>query len=143
MSPHAADRASDHLFTVMCSLCCPVCVHCFFKLCVYIYIILCIYSWLCWVFTAARVFLQLRRAWALSRTRASVVAAPGLWSADSGDVVHGLGCSTACGIFPYQDSSPCLLHRWADSLPVSRVHFLNLSVSPISKRPLENRNILL
>ena len=24
-----------------------------------------------------------------------------------------------------------------------RVHFLNLSVSPISKRPLENRNILL
>ena len=36
-------------------------------------------------------------------TRASVV------------VVHGLSCSTACGIFPDQGSNPCPLHWQVDS----------------------------
>ena len=33
-------------------------------------------------------------------------------------VVHGLGCSTACGIFPDQGSNPCLLHWHVDSYPL-------------------------
>ena len=34
-------------------------------------------------------------------------------------MVHRLGCSTACGIFPDQGLNPCLLHWQADSLPLS------------------------
>ena len=56
-------------------------------------------------------------------TRASVVVAHGLqqlWlaglqSTDSVVVVHGLGCSMACGIFPDQGSNPCPLHWQVDS----------------------------
>ena len=54
----------------------------------------------------------------LQGERASVVAAPGLWSTGSA-VVHGLRCSTACGIFPDQGLNPCLLHWQVDSLPLS------------------------
>ena len=33
-------------------------------------------------------------------------------------VVHGLSCSTTCGIFPDQGSNPCPLHWQADSQPL-------------------------
>ena len=45
--------------------------------------------------------------------------APGLQSADSVVVVHGLSCSTARGIFPDHGLDPCLLHWQVDSLPLS------------------------
>ena len=48
-------------------------------------------------------------------TLASVVVARGLQSAGSVAVAHGLSCSTACGIFPDQDSNPCPLHWQVDS----------------------------
>ena len=35
-------------------------------------------------------------------------------------MVHGLSCSAACGIFPNQESNPCLLPWQADSSPLSR-----------------------
>ena len=31
----------------------------------------------------------------------------------------GFSCSAACGIFPDQGSNLCLLHWWADSLPLN------------------------
>ena len=42
--------------------------------------------------------------------RASVVAAPGLWSAGSVAVVHRLSCSVAYGILPDQGWNLCLQH---------------------------------
>ena len=50
--------------------------------------------------------------------RAPVVVARGLWSAGSVVVGHGLSCSTACGIFPDQESNSCPLHWQADSYPL-------------------------
>ena len=41
---------------------------------------------------------------------ASVTAVPMLQSTGSIVVAHGLGCSTACEIFPDQESILCLLH---------------------------------
>ena len=35
--------------------------------------------------------------------------------------MHGLSCSTACGIFLNQGSNPCLLHWQAGSLPLSHL----------------------
>ena len=112
--------------------------------------------WLCWVFVAAWAFLWLRSAGAalqlqceaprcggfarwvarLQGTRAvvaervgSAVAAAGLQSTGSVVVVHGLSCFVACGIFPNQESNPCLLHWQEDSLPLSHqgspVYFLS------------------
>ena len=49
----------------------------------------------------------------------SVVAVPRLQSIGSIIVAHGLNCSVACGIFPDQESNPCLLHLQVDSLPPS------------------------
>ena len=46
----------------------------------------------------------------LQGARASVVAAPGLYSTGSVVVIHRLNCSMACGIFPGQGLNPCLLH---------------------------------
>ena len=43
-------------------------------------------------------------------TWSSVVAARGLSSTGSVVVVHGLGCSTACGLFSDQGSNLYLLH---------------------------------
>ena len=57
-------------------------------------------------------------AWALAHV-GSVVVAPRLWSTGSTVVVLGLSCSKACEIFPDQESSLCLLHWQADSLPLS------------------------
>ena len=56
-------------------------------------------------------------------TLASVVAAQGLTScgswalerAGSVDVVHGICCSTACGILPDHESNPCPLRWQGDS----------------------------
>ena len=62
--------------------------------------------------------LLLSRARALG-TRAPGVGGPGLQSTGSVAVAHGLSCSGACGIFLAQGSNPCLLHRQADSLPLS------------------------
>ena len=67
----------------------------------------------------------------------SVVAAPGLQSTDSIAVVHGLSCSTACGIFPDQGLNPCLPHLQADSLPLSHQR------SPEKCFKLCDRNIIL
>ena len=41
-----------------------------------------------------------------------------LWSTGSAIVAHGPSRSTACGIFPDQDSNPCPLHWQADSQPL-------------------------
>ena len=49
---------------------------------------------------------------------ASLVVAPGLKSAGSVLLAHGLSCSLACGIFLGQGSNPCLLHWQADSYPL-------------------------
>ena len=62
----------------------------------------------------------------------SLVAAHGLWgtraltpvvsrlqSTGSVVVVHGLSCSTTCGVFMAQGYNPCLLHWQVDSLPLS------------------------
>ena len=48
----------------------------------------------------------------------SVVVARRFQSARSVAVVHGLSCSTACGIFPDQGSNPCPLHWQEDSSPL-------------------------
>ena len=49
----------------------------------------------------------------------SAVAAAGLQSTGSVVVAHGICCFLASGFFPDQESNPCLLHRQADSLPLS------------------------
>ena len=43
------------------------------------------------------------------------------WLESTGSVVeaHELNCPKACGIFPDQESNPCLLNWQADSLPLS------------------------
>ena len=48
----------------------------------------------------------------------SVLAPPGLSSADPLVVLHGLSCCAACGIFPDQGSNPCPQHQQADSSPL-------------------------
>ena len=45
----------------------------------------------------------------------SVVVARGLLSTSSIVVVHGLSCSSACGILLYQGSNPCPLDSQVDS----------------------------
>ena len=59
-----------------------------------------------------------RRARALDM-QASAVEASRLYSTGSVVVGNGLSCSLACGIFLAQGSNLCLLHRQADSLPLS------------------------
>ena len=101
---------------------------------------LCIfYFWLCWGFVAmCRLFCygewgyslvavhglllavaSLVAEHGLQDTQVSVVAAPGVQSTGSVVVVLELSCSAACGIFPDQESNPCLLHWQADSSPLS------------------------
>ena len=53
-------------------------------------------------------------------------------------VTHGFSCSVACGIFPDQGSSLCLLHWQADSVPLSHqgnplFHFLSVSTVAAAK----------
>jgi len=42
------------------------------------------------------------------------------------------GCSPACGIFPYPESNPCLLHWQAESLPLSHQESPQLSILNIA-----------
>ena len=49
----------------------------------------------------------------------SVAAVPRLWSTGSVIVGQGLSSSMVCGIFPGQESNPCLLHWQVDSLPLN------------------------
>ena len=62
--------------------------------------------------------------------RASVVAAPRLYTTGSIVVMHRLSCSKARGIFQDQGSKSCLLHWRADSLsltePAGRASLLQL-----------------
>ena len=53
---------------------------------------------------AAELGLQARRLQELQRSGSAVVA-------------HRLGCSTACAVFPDQESNPCPSH-WQDSYPL-------------------------
>ena len=102
----------------------------FFKK-LFLKIIVFIYFWLCWVFVAGQVFLQLQKAgtivylwytgfslwWVLlwtmgSRTQGLISCVHRL------NIVaeHGLSCSETCGIFLDQGSKPYLLHQQVDSL---------------------------
>ena len=65
----------------------------------------------------------------------SVVVAPRLWSTESIAVVHGLSCSSACGILPDGRLNPCLLH-W-QVLPLSHQGSPKLSLF-LSVSVLEN-----
>ena len=57
---------------------------------------------------------QVLRAGFSVAAQGSVVVARRLQSVGSVDVVHGLGCSVAGGIFPDQGSNPCILHCKTD-----------------------------
>ena len=59
---------------------------------------------------ASRVVAYVVAEHGLYSTQASVDVTPQLLSTGSVVVVHGLGCSTARGIFPDQGSNLCLLH---------------------------------
>ena len=73
-----------------------------------------VYFWLCWVFSAAGLFLKLQRAGLLSRPGArashcggfSCCGARALAITCSVISVHGLSCSEARGIFPDQGLNP-------------------------------------
>ena len=54
----------------------------------------------------------------LSLSRPLLLRSTGSRRAGSVVVAHGPSCSKACGIFPYQGSNPCPLHRQADSQPL-------------------------
>ena len=60
------------------------------------------YFWVLWLFAAVP-GLCLVAALGLLFVGASLVAQHGLWRMGSVIVAHGLGCPTACGIFPKQD----------------------------------------
>ena len=90
-----------------------------FKIFIYIFIF-----WPCWIFVAAQAF-----------SLVAVLRLLLLQSMDSGVqtsavVVPGLSCSAACGIFPNQGLSLCLLHWQVNSLPLS--HQRNPSTSLIT-----------
>ena len=97
------------------------------------------YFWLCWISVALWYFSSCSKQGALLSSCgplasrggfscggaqvlghvSSAVAAPGLQSTGSVVMAHRLSCPAACGIFPDQGSSTCLLHWQADSLPLS------------------------
>ena len=92
---------------------------------IYLFIYLFIYFWLCWVFVSVRGLSPVvasgghssSRCVGLSLSR-PLVAEHSSRRAGSVVVVHGLSCSTACGIFLDQGSNPCPLHWQADSQPL-------------------------
>ena len=93
------------------------------------YFYLFIYFWLCWIFIAARAFSLV----AVLRLLIAVTSRCRAWTLgmqNSVVVVHGLSCSAACGVFPNQGLSPCLLHWQVNSLPLS--HQRNPSTSLIT-----------
>ena len=84
------------------------------------------FFWLCWVFVSARGLSPVAASVGHSSSRCAGLSLSQpllLWStgsrcAGSVVVVHGLSCSTACGIFLDQGSNPCPLHWQADSQPL-------------------------
>ena len=93
----------------------------FFKI-IYLFI----YFWLCWVFISVRGLPLVVASGGHSSSRCAGLSLLGpllLRSTSSRctgsvAVAHGPSCSTACGIFPDQGSSPCPLHWQADSQPL-------------------------
>ena len=84
----------------------------------YLKVIYLYYFWLPWVFIAAG---------------ALVVSACRLQRESSVAVAHRLSGSTVCGIFFDEGSNRCLLHWWADSLPLghqgsSNKYFLKIFI---------------
>ena len=85
-----------------------------------------IYFWLCWVFVSVRGLSLVVASGGhssspcagLSLSRPLLLRSTGSKRAGSVLVAHGPSCSTACGIFPDQDSNPCPLHWQADSQPL-------------------------
>ena len=68
-------------------------------------------------------------SWAFSSCRERgllFIVVPGLFSAGSGVVLHGLSCSGACGTSPDQGSNLCPLRWQVDSYPLR--HQGNLSI---------------
>ena len=51
-------------------------------------------------------------------TKASAVAACGVWTTGSAVVVQGLNCSALCYVFLDQGLNPCSLHWQVDSYPL-------------------------
>ena len=94
----------------------------FLKKIIYLFI----YFWLCWVFVSVRGLSPVAasgghsssRCTGLSLSRPLLFRSTGSRRAGSVVVAHGLSCSAACGIFPYQGSNPCPLHWQADSQPL-------------------------
>ena len=95
-----------------------------------------LFFWLCWVFfvtlwlslVAVSTGCSLAAAHGLLTAVASLVSEHGLqvcglsWAhrlQRSVAVAHGISCSKACGIFPDQESNPCILHWQMDSLSLS------------------------
>ena len=84
-------------------------------------------SWLSWVFDAGFSVVAASMGFSLQRLLllwSRGCRAPGLqWlqlpSSRAGSVVlvHGLSCSSACGVLPDQGVNPCLLHWQVNSLP--------------------------
>ena len=90
------------------------------------FIYLFIYFWLCWVFVSVRGLSLVAASGGhsssqcagLSLSRPLLLRSTCSRRAGSVVVAHGPSCSTACGIFPDQDSNPCPLHWQADSQPL-------------------------
>ena len=126
----------DHLFFCLLVICISSLKNCLFrssahflKLIIYLF-----YLWLHWVFVAAHgpsLVVVSRGFSSLQYTGFSLWWLLLLWSTDSWCmgfsscntqaqwvVGQGLGCSVACGIFPYQGLNRCLLHWQADTYPL-------------------------
>ena len=77
------------------------------------------YFWLPWVFLARVGFLWLQQVGAtLSLQWLLLLPSMGFRCASFSSVVHGLSCSSACGIFWDQELNPCPLHWLVDFYPL-------------------------
>ena len=93
---------------------------------IFLFIIYLFYLWLCWVFVSVRGLFLVAASGGHSSSRCAglslswplLLRSTGSRRAGSVIVSHGPSCSTACGIFPDQDSNPCPLHWQADSQPL-------------------------
>ena len=106
----------------------------------------CFNFWLCWVFVAVPVFLELQHVgfslrWLLCWSvlalehMSTVAAALGLLSTGSVVVMNALSCPMVCGTFPDQGSNLCLLQWQADSLPLSHQEGPKLNVFYLYEKP--------
>ena len=108
------------------------------------------YFCLCWVFCCSEDFSLVLGGVLSSRGARASVAAPGLSSSGSVVVALGLGCCTACGIFPDQGSNRVLcigrqiLYHWAAGETLSArfsMLCLNIDVDIRSERYLYEKNL--